>query len=569
MNLSDPMVSAIIARNKQLISQGVPPEQAMAMMKQSPTTKPIEEVVAQYNALQQAANNAQQQPQPQGTISDQIQMALQQAQQARQMQQDQQLRQIMAQQAQEQGIAALPAENIGSEERYARGGIVAFGVGGPTVSGRTFYGTPEGLTTDPDVGFFRQQALNTQRAASTTGEGLADMFAAPDAEALAGGATEAGAARAGVARVAPLLGRAAGVAGLILQPGNLTSDAQEALNALKVIVDNDGKDAFGRKVPDTKIEELKIRAGLVKPPEKPISGVPAKPPVAQQAPQAKDEDEDEEDSGTAPDWDKLYAALKRSEPKSIADAYREIREALGENEAATEYKNYLAQIEGRAAETAKEQKGQAFNRALMAFGTPKEGQPWLGGIAGLGQAMSNAGMSYQDSISAIQKSQQDLAERIAKDKWEIADAQRRENADDMRTAVSNHTADVNAYRQAGRDLTNLVISYNKDEAANKRAAAVNKRLMDIQAGKLPVQQQAALTKTLTDQLNGYATALKYTGDPEEQKAIMAEMGRIQSMLNELGKVQAQNAGVTLPSGTGGPTTNLASSVAAELAKRGK
>lgn len=134
LNMGSAPTAAMVARYRQLKGQGVPDDQAIAMIQQNGVTLPVENVVEKYKALQAAMAQSNQPPVPQGTINDQITAQLQQAQ-------GQQV-------PMQQGIAALPAENIGNEQRYAKGGIVAFADGGDTSDEEPEYITS--LEGDPE-----------------------------------------------------------------------------------------------------------------------------------------------------------------------------------------------------------------------------------------------------------------------------------------------------------------------------------------------------------------------------------------------------------------------------------
>lgn len=531
MNLSDPMVSAIIARNKQLTRQGVPPDQAMAMMKQEPTTKPIEEVIAQYNALQAAAAHAQQQqqPQPQGTVSDQIQMALQQAQQAQQMREAQQFHQYMMPQSQDQGIAALPAENIGSEQNYARGGIVAFNDGGAA-------------------------------------GGMADMFVAPTAEDIAGEASSSGVGGL-MSRVSPFLGSAFTGMSALATPSGTASTKTEAENALKIIYANNGKDAFGRPVPPEKIHDLMVAAGRIRPTPSMASHwvEEAKEPVVRMPPEEPEkEPEPEEDtseggaeeppespSPNAPmDYAALYEALKEEAPKSLRDYIQTARESRGEDAGAKDYANYLAAREAQAKANLPAARKQAFNRALIEFGTPKEGQPMVGGLAGLGQALGNAGLSYQGSLAAIQKSQEDLADKIAESKWKIADAHRREDAEDVRSGMAELAQATSAYKASKRYLADTIMAAERTRQADIRADALERhREEQIKAERIKTEkaERKALLSNLTNairaELDSYRYQLANVNSLEERDRITAKMDDAQIKLNELQGKELEDLGI--------------------------
>jgi hypothetical protein len=128
-SLTSPDMLAAVSRYNQLIQQGMPPPQAYAMLQQETPSGlvPWAQLVQQYQALKNASATAQQAQQAQqGTIRDQISAGLQQAQQQRMAPQPQNAPPMDA------GVASLPVENVGDEQAYARGGIVAFGEGGTT-----------------------------------------------------------------------------------------------------------------------------------------------------------------------------------------------------------------------------------------------------------------------------------------------------------------------------------------------------------------------------------------------------------------------------------------------------
>ena len=132
-SLTSPDMLAAVSRYDQLIKQGMPPPQAYAMLQQETPSGliPWAQLVQHYQALKNASANAQQAQQAQqGTVRDQINAGLQQIQQQRMAQE--QMPQAQNDSPMGAGVASLPAGNVGDEEAYARGGIVAFGEGGST-----------------------------------------------------------------------------------------------------------------------------------------------------------------------------------------------------------------------------------------------------------------------------------------------------------------------------------------------------------------------------------------------------------------------------------------------------
>lgn len=252
-----------------------------------------------------------------------------------------------------------------------------------------------------------QEAANASRAGLGAAESTATTGTVGAGTAGAGAGEAAAAGSRGLVRAAaPALGRAAGVAGLMLQPSETASTSQEALNALRLVEANGGKDAFGRPVPQSKINQWKIEAGIIPAPQaapaatqprKPAGVSAARPPAAS----AAAPDAAAPAGGVAPPQ-QTPATPAAPTPEQIDAASDEVGTRTGLVGGETKEVPSKALFEStKKVEPTKKQ--SIFERARSAAGDLKAEQviPFLTGLAAMGTAPTRSlGVALASGVGA-------------------------------------------------------------------------------------------------------------------------------------------------------------------------
>jgi len=168
--------------------------------------------------------------------------------------------------------------------------------------------------------------------------------------------------------------------------------------------------------------------------------------------------------------DPLIASLEQhirdAQPKSIADRIREQREALGPNAGVEEYKKALDAQSGMAKMNAESQmrmaRAGAFFNMAMAAGQPGQAG---NGLTKFLNAAATGGLSYSQAVPHIQQGLMAAQQKIAEDKFRLADAQRREDSEMLRDASREYGADQRNYSAMVGDLAKFKA---QEHAANVR-----------------------------------------------------------------------------------------------------
>jgi hypothetical protein len=531
---------------------------------------------AQLNYLR---NATPQKPVPQGTVAQDMQQQIQQ-------QVADKIQQHMAHN-QPRGLEALPAENIGNEQAYASGGIVAFGnpilnpdedqlvkrVAGESAAtneslGRGALGflqnagemfvSPVGhalnrfrklLKKDPDTGryYIGDRPEHTYR---TDKEAWADYYknnqgilsgVAPSAEDLA--AASKTMRVQGAPRIAP-------------------ENTPAALSNA-----TDWQSNLGNFGPTTLEDRPKFAMG----PQTGLQGIPVNKDTADQSSAPPAPTTPSAGLGATPEAQGNIADLFKV--PTLAERLEEIRKAKGPNTAGTEYAKYLDELKASGKATLEEDKRNALARAgfAMAAAASRPGQAGSEFSKLLGAAAAG-GESYATALPEINKNMRALNQKIAEDQWKLRDAERRENAEDIKTAAG----EVNTDR---RDIMHLqvqkMISDTSERNANLRAQ-IQARGLDQQADK---QLKAIEAQLRGQDENTKRTLLGSLMNSARAETIQASKD-VANAFDPVGKKAAQTAldeahareyaiSSLLLSGLGLPTNSIPVSDAAKMEAEAK
>jgi hypothetical protein len=170
----------------------------------------------------------------------------------------------------------------------------------------------------------------------------------------------------------------------------------------------------------------------------------------------------------------LQDKVKEGKPKDFNQYITDAKNALGPNQGLEDYKKYVDTLEGTAKTNAQNDLRMAkaaafFNMAATA------GKPGQAGSS-LSKFLNSAaagGISYAQAEPRIRQGLAGMQQKIAEDKFKIADAQRRENADIYSNARREYGMDQRTYASMVGDLTKFQIG--------ERAATVRAQIAEFNA----------------------------------------------------------------------------------------
>ena len=448
---------------------------------------------------------------PQPNVLQQNHDALQQMmnygkQQQMSMQGVQAIQQHAADQARQGGIANLPVGPSMFGPKMADGGIVAFPTGGMVGIGGDQLGLDaadlvSGAETSinwDDPAVMRQRAAAV-RQASYARAGIQppspvtrSPFVADSAENIAARAAAnrgAGAAAAGAAEGAGAAGAAEGAGaaapGLLSRLGSLvrgnpvTAGIYGLLHSPDTVSQDEEASVMDKYRTAHKLPSVYSGDTQAAPPQTPQT--PQTPPqdTSKQPPVPTGPSVSEQTknilrlSGMNLDENKdpLIASLEQhindAKPKSIADRIKEQREALGPNTALDDYRKELDTQKGMAKLNADSQLRMARAAAFFNMGAAA-GQPGQAGnaLTKFLNAANAGGASYSQAVPHIQQGLMAAQQKIAEDKFKLADAQRREDSDMLKDASREYGADQRNYSAMVGDLAKFKA---QEHGANVRA----------------------------------------------------------------------------------------------------
>jgi hypothetical protein len=218
-----------------------------------------------------------------------------------------------------------------------------------------------------------------------------------------------------------------------------------------------------------------------------------------------------------------------------------------------------------------------FNMAAAAGRTGKAGT----GLSKFLNAAAEGGISYTQAVPKIQQGIMGMQQKLAEDRFKLADASRKENADMMRDADREYGADMRNYSAMASDITKFKINEHMQnmhlqisergltQRANQQAALLSAQISkqnsaDIRAGiTSALKDSSTVLETLRRQMEGaqYATQEAYERAQKDFDTALTNNFVLSS-------VAAQMGGVDVSKLTA-PKDNVSSAVAAELARRNK
>lgn len=191
---------------------------------------------------------------------------------------------------------------------------------------------------------------------------------------------------------------------------------------------------------------------------------------------------------TTPEW--LKKKVEEGQPKSFEEYYAAMKKGLPENEALKEYSNYLNTLSNKAEKSADYDKRMAlasagFNMAIAA------GQPGQAGnaLSKFLNAAAIGGASYAQALPKIKQGLLGIQQKIAEDKFRIAEAERKDDMDLRKTAMAEHNADQRAYSGYIKDLSRFEMQNAADEARARRQEALG--MLQLKYGLKGQASQAA------------------------------------------------------------------------------
>ena len=530
-------LAPFIARYKQLISGGMNAEQAKAMVQQEPVNMPnIEQVIPLYDHIQSAAQTQQQAQQAQqGTV---VQQLMQQAQQARQAQQAQLMAQQHVQDGQgvrDLGVAGLPVHNVGNEQSYARGGIVAFDEGGGVKhfaeAGPVSNASAQPLTwSQADEDRFQklralQEAPSPWSFFGRGGEGEGDFVSGENFD-MSGVQNLIGAGEQTRDEYNKLLKRRAAVREAQRKQAALEAQAQVAAG-------------YGITLPTST-----PTASAAPPAPAAGAGANQAPPNvaagAGQAPPSGGEFAGESTGDIISRAQKLIKAIAPNEidkPKSFAEILAENRAGAPSNQYLTDYGIGLDKLyDLNMANIAAAQK-TAKDRAMAGFGQYHEGEPWLSPIQSYMRDVGRQGIAYSDAITALNQKNIETQEKLLEGKYKMADAIHKNDADLYRDARAEYAANLRDHAtevRAREQLTgNLVADVYREQMNRNTTLAASNRAEALE----DVRLRTAAIASLTTQLKGIEAQMAAPGGSLNPD-LVREHNQIVSDLNELRKQAA-------------------------------
>jgi hypothetical protein len=407
----------------------------------------------------------------------------------------------------DQGVAAIPVHNVGRPNAYADGGIVAFsGPTGSLVGGNINPMTPDlteleseltraGYDADSKAEILRRAAASRARTGAAPSStrapysvdsneeilkrAAANRVAPASGQVAAPAAAEGAAAEGAAAEAAPgMLSRLGSMA------GRLFSGAR-GLGIMGLLHSNDTA-AQGDEM--ALIQKDRATRGLppVYTPQTPTSAAPAENTAATDA--INDQDIANSPllrarttttkpmdpaallaqlrSGDAADEKYLKDQAEQINPtkKGLKGYYQEQLDLLGPNKGLEDYKKYVDTLEGTAKINAQNDlrmaKAAAFFNMAAAAGKPGQAGSSLSKFL---NAATVGGMSYAQAEPHIRQGLAAVQQKIAEDKFKIADAERRERSDIAFNVRREYGQDLRTFASMMGDITKFGISKRAED----------------------------------------------------------------------------------------------------------
>jgi hypothetical protein len=501
-----------------------------------------------------------------------------------------------------QGIATLPQESIGNEDVYhaAYGGLVAFdGTTGSLVGGRGDVGhwgdigeapsedipiSEEATADDYATRAFRNATVNP--AEEALAESPYRTRLARELGSLRDFATRTGqTATRGARAVAPLANRlggwglrgleavaspvAMGVTGLLHSPDTVSNADEMAL-----IQRNRNSRGLGNIYQALPTVNPNATSASSAAPGTPPAGpaAPAAPaviagpngPAAAPSPAAVPRTgilspaNPSAGSNDDPIQKLLLDQITNYHPKTLSERIAEQKAALGTNQGLEDYKKSLDDLgqisKDHAASQTRFAKAAAFFNMAAAAGKPGQAGS---GLSKFINAANEGGLSYAAAVPHIQQGLMDMQQKIAVDKFHVADAQRREDAEGLRDATREYNTDERGHMQAIGDLARFrATEYGADQRAKAseygadRRAEMQYRLSTKQMNAATATENAAYIRSTyasldsrRKELNLLRSNIIYTSDPIAKQQLDREYNEVTSNLNTLIAAGTQHLGI--------------------------
>jgi hypothetical protein len=534
---------------------GMDPASALQYLAQHGLNQGLAIGVLEAAQLKQAAKTQQAIQGVMGPQPNVLQQTHQAFQQLPQQAAQQAVQQHAVDQARQGGIANLPVGPNMFGPKMAKGGIVAFAAGGPGGIGGEQIGllaedaaAPAAYAADSAEEILKRAAA--ARAASYANAGIA----APSAVArspYAVDSTEEILKRAAASRGAGAAAAAAAPTAAKATPGLLsrglaalgpigrfltgpTAFAVEGLTHSAPGVSQDEENAILDKHRQQVTTQQATNAVV-----NPATPAAPKVPVSHHANNVLTLSGlgiNEGDDPTSAALDSIVADAKTKADRTPGQRLADERLALGSNTALEDYSKELDTQKGMAKLNAESQMRMARAAAFFNMGMAA-GQPGQAGnaLTKFLNAANVGGASYSQAIPHIQQGLFAAQQKIAEDKFRIADAQRREDSELLRDATREYGADQRNYssivgslaqfkaKEHGDNIRALLTERGLDKRSEQynatiEAAAIradsSERAKFIQYGMVGADQRLSQTSKALQQ-----GRLMYGKDPDKMKAL--------------------------------------------------
>lgn len=415
-------------------------------------------------------------------------------------------------QAEGQGLGALPAENVGNEQAYAAGGIVAF------AEGKDVKGDEGGLTQAESIELYRLE--HPWEINSSTGIAAGELpsssvnalgaqtrkreLQAKRDRGLAAQKQRETADRA-VSYPARIVGAAPAFAAAMSSPDSVTpppaADNRPPLDLAKILGGPTGQ-----------------RGG----PELGGGYTPGKEFIRAR--------------------DQLQTEIEANRPKEEAEYYKNIKAAQGEDQGLKQLSDKLAAREA-GIDASTEEKRKYAKAAAWAKGLEAVSRPGQAG-SGLNQLLGGFAPvlgSYSEAVPKLMEQADTLRQKIMEDQLKIADAKRREDVEAHRDARAEQQRHVEMYNNNQNNLRNMLVAEERDRLGALREDARYRYLAGKQGtgiaglqddlAKLTRQRIATGDTRLDPIINQYQNAI-YNMDPRQRAIDLNDLKAQRDLLKD-------------------------------------
>jgi hypothetical protein len=516
----------------------------------------------------------------------------------------------------DQGVAGLPAHNVGGPNAYAGGGIVSFAGpmgslvgGGSSINPMSFGGldletldaqlTQAGYDPESKAEMLRRAAASRARTGAAPSSTRTPYSVDSNEEILKRAATQrapvaagevaAPAAEGAAAEAAPgMLARLGGMAGRLFSGarglgilGLLHSPDTAAQSDEMMLMQ---KNRAARGLPGVYAADASAAPTAVPPPP-PVEAAPAKPAgstVTERTSISLPKDPTNflsQLQGTSEFENFIKTKIDESKPKDFNQYVSDTKNALGPNKAADDYKKYVDTLDGTAKINAQNDlrmaKAAAFFNMAAAAGKPGQAGSSLSKFL---NSATVGGMSYTQAEPRIRQGLAAVQQKIAEDRFKLADSERKENADIYNNARREYGADQRTYATMVGDLTKFQISERANTVRAQVAelnatarATMQYKLITNQTEKLDAAAaRTALTdasRTATEKSKQLLTALNnpmLINNPAAYEQLRQEYTDAIAYEHAVNTRLAEVGGITMPK-----SSNIgASSITTEMKRRG-